>query len=331
MYFEDLIEDQEEVALIIEGQGDAWKITGYMVPRKGQTFEQNEIRNMYLAQAMDHQIFKDRDRAMLTLYLEKGVRQKEDQKILIRGTNMIMIDERSIYKYKPVDRKVKPVIQELLAEFRIIHEIKGDPLAGMPKLSPNPPEFEPTGCYTTERKDQMDKVHEGEFLIPEERKLVHHFMMLQNEGFAWDDMEWGYFREDFFLPIEIPAVPHKPWVLKNIPIPPGLYDEICRIIKKKLEAGVYKPSNSSYRSRWFYVIKKDGKSLRPVHNLKPLNEVTIAHSGVLPTTETLAAQFSGRACGGMLDLYVGYDERVLAEKSRDLTTFQMPLIRCETV
>ena len=72
------------------------------------------------------------------------------------------------------------------------------------------------------------------------------------------------------------------------------------------------------------MLKKDGKSLRLVHSLEPLNEVTIAHSGLPPATETLAAQFAGRACGGMLDLYVGYDERTLSESSRDLTTFQTP-------
>jgi len=52
--------------------------------------------------------------------------------------------------------------------------------------------------------------------------------------------------------------------------------------------------------------------------------VTIAHSGLLPVTEELAMHFAGRACSGILDLYVGYDERVLAERSRDLTTFQTP-------
>ena len=72
------------------------------------------------------------------------------------------------------------------------------------------------------------------------------------------------------------------------------------------------------------MIKKDGRNLRIVHSLEPLNEVTIAHSGIPPATETLAAQFAGRACGGMFDLYVGYDERTLAESSRDLTTFQTP-------
>ena len=194
----------------------------------------------------------------------------------------------------------------------------------MPKLLMNPPDFEPTGRYTLERKEKIDKAHKEDFLLPEEQRLAHHFMMLQNQGFAWDDTERGRFREDFFPPIDIPIVPHKPWVLKNIPIPPGLYPEVCRIIKSKIDAGVYEPSNSLYRSRWFCVLKKDGKSLRLVHSLEPLNEVTIAHSGLPPATETLAAQFAGRACGGMLDLYVGYNERTLSESSRDLTTFQTP-------
>ena len=35
----------------------------------------------------------------------------------------------------------------------------------------------------------MDKVHKEEFLLPEEKKLLHHFMMEQNKGFAWDDTE----------------------------------------------------------------------------------------------------------------------------------------------
>jgi len=122
--------------------------------------------------------------------------------------------------------------------------------------------------------------------------------------------------------VDIPVIPHTPWVLKNIPILPGVFSEVCKIIKIKLEAVVYEPSNSSYRSRWFCILKKDGKSLRIVHSLEPLHAVTIAHSGLLPATDVLATQFSGCACGGMFDLYIGYNERLLAELSWDLTTFQ---------
>jgi hypothetical protein len=70
-------------------------------------------------------------------------------------------------------------------------------------------------------------------------------------------------------------------------------------------------------------LKKGGK-LRIVHSLEPLNAVTIQHSGVLPYTDQLAEHFAGRACGGILDLYVGYNERALDERSRNLTTFQTP-------
>ena len=148
--------------------------------------------------------------------------------------------------------------------------------------------------------------------------------MLHQDGFAWTDSERGHFREDFFPPIDMPVIPHKPWVLRNIPIPPGIYDDVCKLMKKKIDAGVFEPSNSSYRSRWFCVAKKDGKSLRIVQSLEPLNAVTIQHSGVPPFTDQLAEKFAGRACGSMMDLFVGYDERALAPSSRDFTTFQSP-------
>src|SRR6201996_1396778 len=181
-----------------------------------------------------------------------------------------------------------------------------------------------TGRYMAECKEQFDKVHNTGFLLPEERKLVHQFMCLQNGGFAWTNQERGHFREAFFPPIEIPTIPHKPWAQRNIPIPPGIYAEVCRLIKNKIDAGVYEPSNSSYRSRWFCVVKKDGKSLRIVHSLEPLNKVTIKHAGVTPFTDQIGEHFAGCACGSMLDLYVGYDERGISKESRDLTTFQSP-------
>ena len=227
-------------------------------------------------------------------------------------------------KYKPVALKIRPVEMELPSRFRITCNIKGDPLKELPKLPTKPPAFTPTGRYTEERKAVIDQAHSGDFLLPEERALMHHFMCLQNEGFAWTDQEHGHFREDFFSPIEIPTIPHKPWTQRNIPIPPGIYEEVCKVIRQKLDAGVYEPSNSSYRSKWFCVVKKDGKTLRIVYSLEPLNQVTIKHAGVTPFTDQIGKHFTGRACGGMLDLYVSYDERGLAETSRDLTTFQSP-------
>jgi hypothetical protein len=82
---------------------------------------------------------------------------------------------------------------------------------------------------------------------------------------------------------------------------------------------------SSYRSRWFCVLKKDGLSLRIVHDLQPLNAVTIRDTAVPPMTEQLAESFGGHACYGSLDLFVSFDQRLVHPDSRDFMTFQSPL------
>ena len=153
---------------------------------------------------------------------------------------------------------------------------------------------------------------------------MHYFMMVHNNGFAWETSERGHFQEDFFPLVDIPVILHKPWVQCNILILPGLYDELCQLVKDKIDTGVFEPSNSSYWSRWFVVIKKDRKSLQIVQLLEPPNEVTIAHSGVPLFMEQLVKSFTGQACNSMMDLYIGYDECTLAKSSRDLTMFQMP-------
>ena len=71
-------------------------------------------------------------------------------------------------KYKPVAQKIRPVYQDLPDKFRIICDIKGEPLDTLPKLNRNLPDFVPMGHYTEERKAQFDKVHSGDFLWPEE-------------------------------------------------------------------------------------------------------------------------------------------------------------------
>jgi len=120
----------------------------------------------------------------------------------------------------------------------------------------------------------------------------------------------------------IPTVEHILWSLKNIPIPPGIFPRIVEIIKSKIAAGVYELSNSSYHSRWFYILKKDGKSLCLVHDLQPLNAVVIKDAGLPPMVEQYAELFGAQGCYGIFDLMVRFDQHVLAPQSQDLITFQ---------
>ena len=76
--------------------------------------------------------------------------------------------------------------------------------------------------------------------------------------------------------------------------------------------------NSSVLSR------KDGKSLRIVHSLEPLNQVTIKYTGVTPFIDQIEEHFARQACSSMLDLYISYNKQELAKVSYNHTTFQLP-------
>jgi len=86
------------------------------------------------------------------------------QSTLSTNTNMT----HHMFKYKPVTKKIKPVPMTLPEEFCTTQKIIGDPLADMPKLSPHPIDFTPTGHYDKEARDIIDANHPGNFLLPEE-------------------------------------------------------------------------------------------------------------------------------------------------------------------
>ena len=114
-------------------------------------------------------------------------------------------------------------------------------------------------------------------------------------------------------------------MLWNIPIPPLKWKDTIQIIKDRITTGVYEPSTAAYHSRWFWILKQDGKSLCLVHDLQPLNAVTIRDSSTPLFVEHLVEFFSGYVVYGMMDLFAGYDQWPLHPESQDLTTFNSPM------
>src|ERR1700722_1279393 len=225
--------------------------------------------------------------------------------------------------YKPVARKVKPVPGVFPEDARVRRTMPEDPLLTLPQLPTHPPEFVPTSKLSRERLSALE-INSTGFLWPEEERLFNHIMLLNEKSLAFEDQERGTLREDYFSPYIIPTVPHIPWEFKNIPIPPGIHSDVIKLLKDKIAAGVYEPSQASYRSPWFCVLKKNGK-LRIVHDLQPLNAVTIRDSDVPPILDEFVEPFAKRQCYTVFDLYWGYDARKIHPTSRDLTTFLTPL------
>jgi hypothetical protein len=186
-------------------------------------------------------------------------------------------------------------------EFRITQQLPDDPLAGMPTLPTHPPDFIPGVRFSQERADNLD-LDPANWLWPNELKLICWLVRVHEKAFAWDASEHGHLNETFFLPYKIPTIPHTPWSQRNIPITSSTLGEVIRIIKEKIQSSIYEPSTAAYRSCWFCIVKKDVKSLCLVHDLQPLNAVTIWDSSLPPFIEQLAESFAGYAVYGMMDL-----------------------------
>jgi hypothetical protein len=179
--------------------------------------------------------------------------------------------------YKPVAKKVRTVPTTMPAEYRVVHQLPEDLLASMPELPTHPPKFIPGSCFTRNHVNKLN-LDPANWLWPEELKLIRWLVHVHEHAFVWCASECGCLNETYFLPYKIPTVPHTPWSQWNIPIPPATLGEVICIIKEKISSGVYKPSTTAYHSHWFCVVKKDGKSLHLVHNLQPLNMVTICNA-----------------------------------------------------
>jgi len=248
--------------------------------------------------------------AFTSALFESLIYPKEIYEIFIQSL-VSFSDQVLSFAYKKVAYWVKPISTTLPEDFWIIHCILSNPLKTLSLFPFHPPDFTPGLQYTLEYKLAIN-VNWDQFLWPEEEKLAHHLIKLQEFTFVWTEDEKGKFSLDYFDLVVIPTVEHIPWSLKNILILPGIFSYIVEIIKSKIAAGVYKLSNSFYRSHWSCVLKKDGKSLYLMHDLQPLNTV-IKDVGLPPMIEQYAKSFRAQGCYGIFDLIVRFDQCALAQ------------------
>jgi hypothetical protein len=229
-----------------------------------------------------------------------------------------------VLAYKPVVKKVRAVSAPLKKEYHVIRRLLDNLLAGLIPLPTHPPAFTPGIWFTQERSNTLDLDPAG-WLWPEELKLVQWLVRIHEKAFAWIPTERGRLDERYFPPVKISTIQHTPWIVRNMSIPAAIQQDAIQIIKDRITSGVYEPSTAAYRSRWFCVLKGDGKSLQLVHDLQPLNAVTIRDASTPPFVEQLAESFARYAVYGMMDLFAGYDQCPLYVESRDMTTFSSPL------
>jgi Reverse transcriptase (RNA-dependent DNA polymerase) len=108
--------------------------------------------------------------------------------------------------------------------------------------------------------------------------------------------------------------PGAPAVLpsKLIPLSKVEQIELQSFVKEHTARGTIRPSKSPYKSRFFYIKKKDGK-LRPVQDYQLVNQWTIRNTYPLPLIPKLIDQLSGCSLYTKFDIQWGYNNVQIRE------------------
>ena len=223
-------------------------------------------------------------------------------------------------KYKPVDCKVRPVPSYMPdPSGQVFKHVEIPELPSLPFETTALTKFIPTARITQERLDVMLKTIPEGFLSPHEIDLLVFIIRTREAAIAFTDAERGTFSQKYFPDYQIPVIEHVPWVQAPIRIPKAIEDTVRKMLIEQRDAGKYEYSTASYRSWIFPVTKKSG--LHMVHDVQKLNKVTIRDLALPPRVNDFAEGHMGHVIYGLVDLFSGYDGRILAIESRPLMTF----------
>src|SRR5258708_8525445 len=104
-------------------------------------------------------------------------------------------------------------------------------------------------------------------------------------------------------------IPHQLWQKKPIRLPQA-HREVTWIMKEQMSSGKYEPSSASYHSTFFAVEKKGG-DLRVVHDLQPLNAVTVRDATLPPPIHNMIYIFSAQPIYGLFNFNSAYANPLL--------------------
>ena len=228
--------------------------------------------------------------------------------------------------YKWLDKCIKPISQSIPQEFKVTRSIPYDPLT---TLIPLDIHFGKNQAIVKFTQNWIDKLladmESHHFLWPEECQMFMHVLIKNKAAIAFKDEHWGTLKETYFSPYKIPHIPHIPWQERNIHISPGLRDKVIDLLRLKIKARVYEPCQSPYWSQWFCTWIEAKQKLHIVHDLQPLNAISLKESSIPPNLDQFVDQFLSGKYFTVLNLYWGFNARKMDEASRDMTAFLNPL------
>ena len=100
---------------------------------------------------------------------------------------------------------------------------------------------------------------------------------------------------------------------------------MIEMFKDRVKKDILKPNHNPYRNLWFLMKKKEKGKYRLVNTAMKINRVTIRDANLPPSINEFSEEFTEYIITFLIDFFSGYNQIELDEKSRNLTTFYIPI------
>ncbi|GBG61673.1 hypothetical protein CBR_g23189 [Chara braunii] len=228
------------------------------------------------------------------------------------------IPKGSVRKYKPVEKKAKPVSILLETSKEEAMEKEEEVLRVIQERRAT------EGHRIPDEVVDTMKIGVDGFLTEEENRLIKKTCQEFHLAFAFSDHQKGRLDAKLIPPIRIHTVEHECWNDKGPSYEFGIAVEVTDLLRAKMDSFVAEPTASPYANRWF-VFRKPNKTLRWIQDLHKLNVVTIRDADSLPQADLLVESHAGRSIYSLIDLYLGYDKLPLDVRDRPYTAMHTPI------
>ena len=171
------------------------------------------------------------------------------------------------------------------------------------------------------REQKMMENFEHTIKLPENERIAFcEFLKKHHTAFSLEDNERG---ETDLIQLEIDTGEASPKKQRPRRMPFALREEVSRQLRKMQDAGVIRPSSSSWASPVVLVRKKDG-TYRFCVDYRELNAVTKPDTFPLPRVDDLLDQLGDTRYFSTLDLAAGYWQIKVHLDSQPKTAFVTP-------
>ena len=122
---------------------------------------------------------------------------------------------------------------------------------------------------------------------------------------------------------KICIISHKIWQTFDFSVSKVLKFVVIKMLQKKINVNLFEFNFDSYRNLWFLINKKIKNKYQMINAIMNMNKIIIRNVNLSLNVKKFLKEFANMLITSLINFFFDYDQVMLVEKCRNLTTFMI--------